>query len=183
MAEFTQKHWISWIDSGDAAYVYQKEHLPHIAIKYASIWDVKFDPTANISPSVLDQIKGEIIDLLVRMHVLPRSYGRAAERNSLRMVVNGDLLQFDGSGGGDLWICGGSCMNQTKIPMNQLPHNICEKTFPGKFKIHGKWPKFGMAISQSIWILWRLPLQYPTPHNLKILQINYQNIFDFLLPW
>jgi hypothetical protein len=51
--------------------------------------------------------------------------------------------------------------------------------FPGKFKTYGKWPKFGMAISQSIWVLWRLPLQYPTPHNLKILQVNYRNILIF----
>ena len=91
IAEFRQKHWMSWIDSDDAANVYQKEHLPHIAIKYASIWDVKFDPTTNISPSVLDQIKGEIIDLLVWMYVLPRSYlGTLAVRRSRRNAAVSD---------------------------------------------------------------------------------------------
>jgi hypothetical protein len=51
MAElFRQKHWVSWIDCGAAANEYQKEHLPYIAIKYASVLHAQFNPTANISP-------------------------------------------------------------------------------------------------------------------------------------
>mgnify|MGYP006215368697 CR=1 FL=1 len=84
---------MSWIDSGDATNVYQKEHLPHIVIKYASIWNMKFDPTANISPSVLDQIKGEIINLLVRMYVLPRSYlGTLSVRRSRRSALSAPAM-------------------------------------------------------------------------------------------
>jgi hypothetical protein len=50
------------------------------------------------------------------------------------MVVDGDLLHLMEVGE---VICGfvgapGSCLNQTKIPMNQLPHNICEKNVSGK---------------------------------------------------
>jgi hypothetical protein len=74
---------MSWIHCGVAANEYQKEHLPHIAIKYASMWDAQFDSTANISPS--------IIDILVRMYVLPRSYlGKLAVRRSRRNAAVSD---------------------------------------------------------------------------------------------
>jgi hypothetical protein len=48
------------------------------------------------------------------------------------MVVDGDSLHLMEAGEVICGFVGASRLNQTKIPNNQLPHNICENQVSGK---------------------------------------------------
>ena len=73
-AKFRQDNWQDWIRGGENSKAYQVVHLPWIATHFWNLWDAPVDRGAKpctISPTVLDLVKNEIIDLLVRMFVLP----------------------------------------------------------------------------------------------------------------
>ena len=70
-AESRQETWRSWIDDGESANHYQQVHLPYIAVYFKDVWDTKFEPGVALSPSILDNVKSEIVEMLVRMFVIP----------------------------------------------------------------------------------------------------------------
>ena len=72
-AESRQETWRSWIDDGESANHYQTIHLPYIASHFHSVWDTKFVSGVPLSPSTLDNLKSEIVEMFVRMYVIPES--------------------------------------------------------------------------------------------------------------
>ena len=76
IADRRTKTWRLWADGDVAGDVFHKLDLPYIASYFGSIWDAPVPQGVapkDISPTVLDLVKHEIIELLVCMFVLPTS--------------------------------------------------------------------------------------------------------------
>ena len=74
IAEFRKNNWRAWIEGGESSNQFQRLHLPYIAVHFWSVWDApierKIDPL-KLTPTILDLVKNEIIEMLVRMYILP----------------------------------------------------------------------------------------------------------------
>ena len=76
VAEFRQTHWKSWIDGTGEASQYQIIHVPHIAKWFWDVWEAPVDrqeAATEIPQSILEMVKKEVIELMVRMYILPVS--------------------------------------------------------------------------------------------------------------
>ena len=77
IAKFRQKNWRVWLEGGVTANQYQQLHLPDIATYFWDVWNAPIARGANprdLTPTIFDLVKHEIIDLLVRMFIIPTSY-------------------------------------------------------------------------------------------------------------
>ena len=95
-ADFRQKNWRSWIAGDTSADQYQCVHLAYIALHFCDIWDapvVKGMNPRDITPTILDLFKNEIVEMMVCMHHLPAAMlDRIALRRSRRkMAVSDDV--------------------------------------------------------------------------------------------
>ena len=92
VAKFRKDNWCDWVAGGNNSATYQFFHLNYIAVAFPDVWDA---PVGNAGPedlsaTVLDLVKSEIIELLVRMYVLPVSHLSTAVRRSTRRVPSAD---------------------------------------------------------------------------------------------
>ena len=94
LAEFYKKNWLIWLEGGETANQYQRLHLPDIAVYFWSIWDApkeRHTDPRSLTLTILDLVKNEIIELLVRMYILPKSQLQAiAVRRSRRIMAVSD---------------------------------------------------------------------------------------------
>jgi len=91
--EFRKKAWRNWIDGGENSDTYQTCHLPHIAVHFCNAWDAPVSrgmKPEDLTPTVLDLVKREIIEMLVRMHILPKAKLQiiAVRRSNRHMTVS-----------------------------------------------------------------------------------------------
>ena len=73
-----QEIWKQWIEESDTIMtaLYNKDHLPYIALHFCRHWDVTIPPNTearDISNTVLELVKREIVDLFVKMFIIPSS--------------------------------------------------------------------------------------------------------------
>ena len=75
VAKFRQENWRDWVDGGKNSDKYQFFHLTWIAAEFPGVWDAPVGNTRpeELTPTVLELVKNEVIELLVRMYVLPVS--------------------------------------------------------------------------------------------------------------
>ena len=69
-----RKIWRLWIDGKEGGNLFQKEDLPVIAAYFCDVWDAPIARGTlpkDITPTVLDLVKREIVELLVRMFIVP----------------------------------------------------------------------------------------------------------------
>ena len=97
-ANFRQENWRSWIDGGQSADHYQSVHLPYIAVHFSDVWDAPVargtDPR-GITPTVLNLVKNEIIEMMVCMYHLPATMlDRIALRRSRRNMAASDDVEI-----------------------------------------------------------------------------------------
>ena len=72
VAEFRKKSCQDWIAGEQSSNLYHKIHLPYIVIKYWDVWNAPVSRGMDhqlVSQTVLDQVRNEIIDIIVRMCV------------------------------------------------------------------------------------------------------------------
>ncbi len=87
-----QKIWRHWIEDTNDFYsaLYTHDHLPYIAKHFHGLWNVEV-PTGEeaISTATLELVKNEIVDLFVKMYIIPSSaldritQRRRSTRNSI----------------------------------------------------------------------------------------------------
>ena len=93
-----QQLWRDWIDGSNpiTSALYDRDHLPFIALHYRKFWNVTIPPSIpvmEISTAVLELVKKEIVDLFVKMFIIPSSaleqftVLRRSTRNSSDMVI------------------------------------------------------------------------------------------------
>ena len=91
--------WTAWVDGHGngsiTATLYSRSHLPYIVVFFKHVWDVdlpsdiSMDNAQELSSTVLEEVKNEIVDLLVKMFIIPSSKleqlrgVRRSSRNSL----------------------------------------------------------------------------------------------------
>ena len=98
IAVFRQKNWQDWLEGGAVSKQYQQLHLPDIAVYFWELWDAPIERGANprdLTPTILDLVKGEIIDLMVRMYIIPTTMlGQLSVRRSSRGMrhVDDDMV-------------------------------------------------------------------------------------------
>ena len=71
-----QSIWKAWAMGDAEGRIYQTRHLPWIVSKYASFWGIEVDARISpmdVSPSVLEHCRREIVQLLVASFILPPS--------------------------------------------------------------------------------------------------------------
>ena len=95
-ADFRQKNWRSWIETGRSADQYQMIHLPYIAVHFCDVWDVHVAKGMNprdITPTVLGLVKNEIVEMMVCMDHLPASMMQSLilRRSRRNMAVRDDV--------------------------------------------------------------------------------------------
>ena len=88
----------SWIEGTESANHYQQIHLPYVVLHFWGVWDTPIsrgmDPW-KLTPTVLDLVKSEIIDLMVRMIIFPSSMLQyIAVRRSRRNTAVSDSAGF-----------------------------------------------------------------------------------------
>ena len=74
ISERRRRTWRQWVEGESGGDEFHKLDLPVIASYFCAVWDAPIPRgTApnEISPTVLDLVKGEIVELLVRMFVIP----------------------------------------------------------------------------------------------------------------
>ena len=72
--EQRRRTWRMWVKGEASGDIFHKEDLPVIAHYFWEVWDAPIpEGTAikDITPTVLDLVKREIVELLVRMHMIP----------------------------------------------------------------------------------------------------------------
>ena len=73
-----QQCWRDWIDGSNpiTSALYDRDHLPFIALHYRKFWNVTIPPSIpvmEIPTAVLELVKKEIVDLFVKMFIIPSS--------------------------------------------------------------------------------------------------------------
>jgi len=96
VAEKRKEIWRSWIDGGSNSELFQKTHFPWIVAKFGFVWDTPVAKDVNplaISPTILDHAKVEVVEMLVRMYIIPPSnLDLIMVRRSRRSVIgNNDV--------------------------------------------------------------------------------------------
>ena len=73
LAKSRKDTWQSWVNDGNNSDLYQSVHLPDIAFHFRHVWETPIHASGpkEISATVLDLVKAEIVELMVRMFVLP----------------------------------------------------------------------------------------------------------------
>ena len=86
VAKFRRENWRDWVDGGKNSDKYQIFHLIFIAAEFPDVWDAPVGNTRpeELTPTVLELVKNEVIELLVRMYVLPVSHLPTFVRRSTR---------------------------------------------------------------------------------------------------
>ena len=92
-AESRQETWRSWIDDGASANHYQQIHLPYIVTHFKDVWDTKFEKGVPLTPSILDKVKSEIVEMLVRMYIIQES--KLEEYTRRRSVCNRSAIDAE----------------------------------------------------------------------------------------
>jgi len=93
-----QEIWKDWVEGSNPVLsaLYEHDHLPYIVLHYYRYWDVTIPPNTTVtavSSTVLELVKQEIVDLLVKMFVIPSSAMeqfsvlRRSTRNSVDMEI------------------------------------------------------------------------------------------------
>ena len=76
VAKIRQRIWRSWIDGESNGELFQSSHFPWIVAKFWYVWDTPIvkgsNPTA-IPSTVLNHAKAEVVEMLVRMHIISPS--------------------------------------------------------------------------------------------------------------
>ena len=75
--------------------MYQATQLPYIASAFQNVWDAPVEDVTNISPTILDLVKNEVLDLLVCMFIIPISQRAETTRRSARLLPKNDVLVPD----------------------------------------------------------------------------------------
>ena len=91
-----QQIWKEWIEGSNniTSALYTSDHLPYIARHFHRLWNVMLPPTGEIPTAMLELVKKEIVDLFVKMFVIPPStldqftQLRRSRRNSLDKPTN-----------------------------------------------------------------------------------------------
>ena len=93
IAKFRQENWRNWVSGGQGNGVYQYTHLPFIAFEFKDVWDAPIGdvPANNISATVLNLVKNEILDLMVCMYIIPTSQCPDTTRRSARNMPPNDV--------------------------------------------------------------------------------------------
>ena len=98
--ERRRRTWRLWVAGETGGDLFHKVDLPVIASFFWNVWDApvsaRTDPK-DITPTVLDLVKREIVELLVRMYVVPANtldciMVRRSRRNSLVGEINRDEI-------------------------------------------------------------------------------------------
>ena len=92
-AESRRETWRSWIDDGASANHYQQIHLPYIVTYFKDVWDTKFKEGDPLTPSILDKVKSEIVEMLVRMFIISDS--KLEEYTRRRSVRNRSAIDAE----------------------------------------------------------------------------------------
>ena len=69
-----RKIWRLWVDGEEGGNLFQKEDLPVIAAYFCDVWDAPIARGTlpkDITPTVLDLVKQKIVELVIRMFILP----------------------------------------------------------------------------------------------------------------
>jgi hypothetical protein len=98
VAKFRQDNWRNWIEGGANAAAFQTGHLRWIVVEFWNLWDApvaRGTRAEDVSPTILTLVKAEIIDLMVRMYCLPKSFLestmlRRSRRNQMSMSSDGE---------------------------------------------------------------------------------------------
>ena len=94
-AQTRQIIWKAWImNDGTAeqrvlADLYTGDHLPYIATKYSHLWDTQFANAKTPTSTELEQVKKEIVELMVAMYVIPPT--TTSQFTSLRRSMRNSL--------------------------------------------------------------------------------------------
>ena len=71
--------WTAWVDghgNGSITATLYRSHLPYIVVFFKHVWDVdlpsdiSMDNAQELSSTVLEEVKNEIVDLLVKMFII-----------------------------------------------------------------------------------------------------------------
>jgi len=75
--------------------MYQATQLPYIASAFQNVWNAPVEDVTNISPTILDLVKNEVLDLLACMFIIPISQRAETTRRSARLLPQNDVLVPD----------------------------------------------------------------------------------------
>ena len=71
LAKIRQENWLNWVNGGQGSAMYQATQLPYIASAFQNVWNAPVEDVTNISPTILDLVKNEVLDLLACMFIIP----------------------------------------------------------------------------------------------------------------
>ena len=93
IAKFRQENWRNWVSGGQGSGQYQSAHLPFIALEFKEVWDAPVGnaTTKNISATVLNLVKNEILDLMRCMFIISTSQCPDITRRSARHMPTNDV--------------------------------------------------------------------------------------------
>ena len=75
--------------------MYQATQLPYIASAFQNVSNASVEDVTNISPTILDLVKNEVLDLLACMFIIPISQRAETTRRSARLLPQNDVLMPD----------------------------------------------------------------------------------------